>query len=391
MVIVLHPGVVQMGILLLMWAGLHIIEGAKPGHRKSVKGLMSENTMRYTLKIGSYFGIPVRVHITFPLILIVFGFEAGIKGGVGAALWAILLVLAVFTCVVLHEFGHSLQARRYGIRVRDIILLPIGGMARAEQLPEKPWQEIVVAISGPLVNFVLAAILFGLILLRGKSFDFENDFLTVLFSINVVLGIFNLIPAFPMDGGRILRGLLALKLSYLSATHHAKSVGQAIAIIFVIIGFVNTNFIMLPIIAVFIFFGAISEENMIKMKINLEGKTTKDFIPEGIPILSTEATVESAAPWLKDEDVSALPVTDAERRMSAAALRCDLLEALTGGRHHDPLLNYIRTDFPLVDCSTSAVQAYYFMRSGKYELAGVMEHGSFIGLISFSDLSRAIS
>lgn len=223
--------------------------------------------MRYTLYAGSYFGIPVRIHFTFPLILLVFGIEAWVTVGWPAALRAVVLIMAVFVCVVLHEFGHSLQVRRFGIRVRDVVLLPIGGMARAERIPEKPWQEIVVAVSGPLVNFVLAGALFGIISIRGRPMDLETDLPTNLLVINLVLGTFNLIPAYPMDGGRILRGLLALRLPYLRATRYAKNVGQLIALGFVVVGFVDNTFILLPLIAVVIYAGAISEEKAIRLRL----------------------------------------------------------------------------------------------------------------------------
>jgi Zn-dependent protease len=175
--------------------------------------------------------------------------------------------MVVFACVVLHELGHSLQARRFGIRVRDIVLLPIGGVARAERIPENPWQEIVIAISGPLVNFVLAGVLILVIWVSGNQLDFEDGLLTNLLLINLVLGIFNLVPAFPMDGGRILRGLLAIKMSYLDATRLAKNVGHIIAIIFAVLGFVYTNLVALPLIAVAIFYGAITEEQMVKARV----------------------------------------------------------------------------------------------------------------------------
>lgn len=223
--------------------------------------------MKNTVKFGSFFGIPVRIHFTFPLILLAFGLEAGIRGGGSEGARAVALVLAVFVCVVLHELGHSLQARRYGIQVRDIVLLPIGGVARAERIPENPKQEIVVAISGPLVNFALAAVFAIVLVARQTPLDYENDFLFSLLAINIALGTFNLIPAFPMDGGRILRGVLATKMDYLRATRYAKNVGQIIAILFVLVGFMNSHFIMLPLIAVFVFFGAISEEKMVRMKL----------------------------------------------------------------------------------------------------------------------------
>jgi Zn-dependent protease len=226
--------------------------------------------MKYTLRFGSFFGIPVRIHFTFPLILIAFGLEAGIRDGWLEGARAVALVLAVFVCVVLHELGHSLQARRYGIAVRDIVLLPIGGVARAERIPENPRQEIVVAVFGPLVNFALAAVFALVLLARGWPVDFENDFLFNLLAINLALGTFNLVPAFPMDGGRILRGALATRMDYLSATRFAKNVGQIIAILFVLVGFMDSHFIMLPLIAVFVFFGAITEERMVRLRLNAD-------------------------------------------------------------------------------------------------------------------------
>ena len=177
-----------------------------------------------------------------------------------------LLVSAVFVCVVLHEFGHSLQARRYGVRIRDIVLLPIGGMARADRIPENPREEILIALSGPLVNFGLAGIVFIALWLSSSPLVDDDGLLSNLFLVNLGLGTFNLIPAFPMDGGRILRGLLAVRLPYIRATRYATGVGQLIALLFALLGFVYTQLVMLPLIAVFIFFGAVNEEKVIRAK-----------------------------------------------------------------------------------------------------------------------------
>ncbi len=288
--------------------------------------------MRYTFGLGSYFGIPVKIHLTFPLILIAFGLEAGLRGGWSAAGWAVLLVLAVFVCVVLHELGHSLQVKRFGINVRDIVLLPIGGMARAESIPDDPRQEIIVAVSGPLVNFALAGLFLPYVLLRFGTLDMENDFIAAIVSINIVLGTFNLIPAFPMDGGRILRGLLAMRLPYLTATRWAKNIGQAIAIIFVVLGFLYTNLIMLPLIAVVVFFGAMSEESMIRAKINLRGKSVFDFMRGDIPLFNLDNTVDAVAPFFQNEAVMVLPATDDLQRIPAVVLRSDIPSASCGRR-----------------------------------------------------------
>ena len=295
--------------------------------------------MRYTLRFGAFFGIPVRIHLTFPLILVAFGIEGWLRGGWTEALWAVGLVVAVFTCVVLHELGHSLQVRRYGIDVRDIVLLPIGGMARAEKIPEKPRQEIIVAISGPLVNFVLAALLGLVVWLRPGPVDLENDFVINLLAVNIVLGTFNLIPAFPMDGGRILRGLLATRMDYLRATRYARNVGQLIAIAFVVIGFINTKFFMLPLIAVFVFFGAMNEEKMVRVKLNLDGKRAEDFV-----------------------SVNASDIED---------------ERLRG--------------LPLVQADTPATQLYYFLRRHKLKAAAIANpDGHLIGLVRADDLAARI-
>jgi Zn-dependent protease len=293
--------------------------------------------MKHTLRFGSFFGIPVRIHFTFPLILLAFGAEGWIRGGWAESLWAVGLVMAVFGCVVLHELGHSLQVRRYGIDVRDIILLPIGGMARAEKIPEDPRQEIIVAISGPLVNFALAALLGLFLWVRANPVDFVHDFALNMLAINIVLGTFNLIPAFPMDGGRILRGLFAMRMDYLKATRYAKNIGQIIAVVFVVIGFVYTKFIMLPIIAVFVFFGAMNEEKMVRVKINLDGKRAGDFVRE------------DASPMQRIEGL------------------------------------------PVVQADTPATQLYYFLRRHKLKAAAITHpDGHLLGLVSVEDLASGI-
>ncbi len=327
----------------------------------------------------------MRVHFTFPLILVVFGIEAWARGSWQDGLNAVVLILAVFICVVLHEFGHSLQVKRYGISVRDIILLPIGGMARAAKIPDKPWQEIIVAISGPIVNFVLAAIFLAIVWWRTHTLDFESDFLARLSAINVFLGTFNLIPAFPMDGGRILRGLLALKLPYLKATRYAKNVGQIIALIFVVIGFRYNSFVMLPVIAVFIFFGAMSEETMIRVKVYLEGKRAKDFVAGDQPLLMMDDSIESAV-HLVGPSAVAFAVTDPDRKLMGLVIAKDIIEAVRMGKGNAPVSEITRTDFPVVNADSPAPQVYYFLKSGKKQFSAVVDNDAFVGLIFFDSL-----
>src|SRR3989442_4967754 len=226
--------------------------------------------MRWSIKIARIAGIDVRIHITFLLFLTWIGFTYYQVGGSAAAVDGVLFILALFGCVLLHEFGHALAARAFGIRTPDITLLPIGGVARIQRMPDKPWQELVVAIAGPLVNVVIAA---ALIFVVHRSAELEQlqylespriELLSKLASVNVMLVLFNLIPAFPMDGGRILRALLALALPYSRATQIAASVGQALAFGFGLVGlFANP---MLILIAFFIFLAAQQEAVLARMK-----------------------------------------------------------------------------------------------------------------------------
>jgi Zn-dependent protease len=203
--------------------------------------------MKWSWKIGEYAGIGVYVHATFLLVIL---WVVSLHWGqdVAAIIEGVAFVLSIFGCVVLHEFGHALAAKRYGIQTRDITLLPIGGVARLERMPEDPKQELVVAIAGPAVNVVIAAILyaalaiFGRVDLPERFARFEpfylgaGSFMHNLMTVNIFLVLFNMIPAFPMDGGRVLRGLLATRMDYVRATNIAANVGQFLAFVFGFIG-----------------------------------------------------------------------------------------------------------------------------------------------------------
>jgi Zn-dependent protease len=229
--------------------------------------------MSWSFKLGRMFGIDVRVHVTFFLLLAYVGLRQGFEEkSLGAALDGMLFLGLLFGCVVLHEFGHSLMARRYGIATRDITLLPIGGVARLERMPDKPWQELWVALAGPAVN-VLIAIGLGLGLwVSGGSFSLEDEsggLAGELLMVNLFLLGFNLLPAFPMDGGRVLRALLAMRLPYARATRIAAIVGQGMAVLFGLAGvFMNP---MLILIAVFVWAGAAREAAATRMKSALDG------------------------------------------------------------------------------------------------------------------------
>ncbi len=218
--------------------------------------------MSWSWRIGRIAGIDVYVHFTFFLLLCRIAYQHySVRGNFNDAIGGLVFILALFGIVVLHELGHALAARRYGIPTRDITLLPIGGVARLERMPDKPAQELVVALAGPAVNVVLAAGIFLVLALGAelipisRAMNVGGGFLNQLLWVNIALAVFNLLPAFPMDGGRVLRALLAMRMEYVQATQVAATVGQAMAIFFVIAGLFGGN-PLLMFIGLFVWLGA---------------------------------------------------------------------------------------------------------------------------------------
>ena len=221
--------------------------------------------MRWALKIGSLFGIPIRLHFTMAIVPL-FAFSAVESGDFAGIALALGLTVLLFGSVVAHELGHALVARRFGVRTEDIVLLPIGGVARIVNLPKRPAHEIAIAAAGPAVSIALAAAAYALLLaLRLFMSPVALAAASVFIQMNVILGLFNLVPALPMDGGRVLRGLLALKRDYLSATRIAVRIGRGIAIAGMVYA-IWAGDLMLGFIALFVFMGAGSEERIAWMR-----------------------------------------------------------------------------------------------------------------------------
>jgi Zn-dependent protease len=225
--------------------------------------------MRWSLEIARIAGVRVRLHITF-LLLIAWLFSGYYqRGGTAFAASQVLFIIVLFTCVVLHEFGHALAAQGFGIRTFDIMLLPIGGVARLERMPEKPIQELIVALAGPAVNVAIALGLYAVIGLRASLDPVElggQDLLSKIFAVNIGLTLFNLLPAFPMDGGRVLRALLGMRLGFLRSTQIAAAIGKVFAVIFGFVGYFYWGNPMLLFIAVFIFIAGSQEVAVAKLR-----------------------------------------------------------------------------------------------------------------------------
>jgi Zn-dependent protease len=239
--------------------------------------------MKWSWNLGKIFGIDLKVHATFVLLLIWIAISTSIAGGDFVAIGTeILLILALFMCVVLHELGHALMARRFGIPTQDITLLPIGGVARLDKMPEKPTEELLVAIAGPAVNLVIGAVLFIGLLISGsfaQGIDLtvvSNNFWLQLMVVNFTLVAFNLIPAFPMDGGRVVRALLALKMSPVKATRLAANIGRGIAVAMGIAGFFFNPWLILT--AIFVWSGAGTEARSMEINQGLKGLVVRDAL-----------------------------------------------------------------------------------------------------------------
>ncbi|MCS7003099.1 MAG: site-2 protease family protein, partial [Dehalococcoidia bacterium] len=246
--------------------------------------------------IGRVFGIPIRIHFTFPLLLVFLGWIEAQQSG-GNVLMEIAFVVALFVCVLLHELGHALTARAYRIRTADITLYPIGGVARLESMG-KPAQEFWIAIAGPLVNVAIALALAGGLTVFGQSLlpaqGGPGEFAQRVLFANVLLALFNLLPAFPMDGGRILRALLAQRMDYTRATNIASVIGRGFAVIFGIIGLVTFNFLLL-IVAFFLYVGATGEAGAQRAQAALEGVKAREAMMTRFETLTHGQSLGDAA------------------------------------------------------------------------------------------------
>ncbi|MDX9974815.1 MAG: site-2 protease family protein [FCB group bacterium] len=295
--------------------------------------------MKWSWRIATLAGIGVYVHATFLLILLWVAYVSFQREGTGTAvLRGIVYLFTVFGIVVLHELGHALAARRFNIQTRDITLYPIGGVARLERMPEKPWQEFIVAIAGPAVNGVLALVAVVIIAFAygsgalhsdpGDPFWFvPSDFLLFVLSVNVFLALFNLLPAFPMDGGRVLRALLALKLDYVQATQIAATVGQAMALLFGVVGLFTSEFILM-FIAVFVWMGAAAESSMVQIKGALGGIPVVRAMIREFHILTPTTPLSRAVDHILAGFQHDFPVTE-NGRLVGVLTRSDLLAALS--------------------------------------------------------------
>jgi Zn-dependent protease len=318
--------------------------------------------MSWSLPIFRIAGIQLRIHVTFLLLIIWLAL-----GSASAAIFVLLL----FLCVVLHEFGHAIAAKSYGINTPDITLLPIGGVARLERMPEEPKQELVIAIAGPMVNVIIAACLYLVIGARGhvapETAVQGGDMLIGLFQINVGLLLFNLLPAFPMDGGRVLRALLATRLSYARATQIAASVGQAFAFIFGFVGLIGVPGVMHPnpfliFIAFFVYIGASQEAALAQMRDVSRRFPVSSAMVREFRSLPESATLHEAVDALLATSQHDFPVLDEAGNVSGILARHDLIAGLRKNDSAIRVGDVMRRDIPTVTTGTRFEEAFRIMQ-----------------------------
>ena len=350
--------------------------------------------MGWSWRIGRIAGIEVHVHFTFLLLLAWVGIEHFLAhGDIGEAMSGLAFILALFGIVVLHELGHALAARRYGIPTRDITLLPIGGVARLEKMPEDPWQELVVALAGPAVNVVMATgIYFGLALGRGvgslgDSAHVGGGFLDQLFWVNVSLVAFNVLPAFPMDGGRVLRALLATRLDYVRATQVAASVGQGMAVLFVFLGFFFNPFLIF--IGLFVWLGAAQEASLVQMRSALAGIPVRRAMITEFRTLGPDEALDQAVEYLQSGFQQDFPVVE-DGRLVGILTRSDLVAAL--GRHGPGarVREAMRRDFVTVDPRDMLQTTFARLQDCDCRTLPVVQDGRLVGLVTTDNLAEVL-
>jgi Zn-dependent protease/CBS domain-containing protein len=359
----------------------------------SASGVRITPIMRWSFHLARIAGIDVKVHVTFFLLLAFVALSYGQIGGVQAAVQGVAFICAVFLCVVLHEFGHALAARRYGIRTPDITLLPIGGVARLEKMPDDPRQEVVVALAGPLVNVVIAL---GLWLALGlpslpdlQTMQLvDSNILSKLLVVNVMLVLFNLIPAFPMDGGRVLRAVLAMRMSYARATQIAANIGQMLAFVGGFLGFLYGHY-MLILIAIFIYFGASNEAAFAQFRdispdLRVAGVMVTQFQP-----LTHEATLNDAVDVLLSTSQHEFPVLGVTGAFAGLLTRKDLIAGLRRSGPQTFVTAVMRTDIPAVHQSMPFERAFGILQQyGAPALPVLDSDGRLVGLFTPENISE---
>lgn len=365
-------------------------------------GIMKENKpMNRSLRILTIRGIDLRLHITFPLILLWAAIQFGLlAGNWSSALFGVVAVSLLFVLVTLHELGHSFAAQYYGVTVKQIVLTPLGGLAQLNQIPDKPIQEFVIAIAGPAVNVLIAVFMTllvatplvdlgnPLVALGGSPGFSLNTLFGYIFFSNFALALFNLLPAFPMDGGRILRSLLAMRLTYSQATNIAATIGRAAAVLFGLFGLLNGNF-FLVLIALFVFTSAGQEAQLVQLRTLLNGHKVRDYYSPSVHRLAPLQPLQEAVTLSLFSGQENFPVFQ-DSQLVGFLPRTALLQGL---REYGPqaLVDAVMlSEVDAINPEAGLFEAQQRMAAERLTALPVAADGRFLGLITQDHIRNLI-
>lgn len=354
--------------------------------------------MKSSLNLGSIAGIKIRVHWTFLFLIawIVF-LELSRGNGLTAILWSTFFILVLFFCVVLHELGHALTARKYNIGTRQITLLPIGGVASLESMPDEPAEELLVALAGPAVNIVIAMALYFVVpfesflnqdpeaLQEALSSINAGNFIFLLFSANLMLAVFNMIPAFPMDGGRVLRAILSMRMDRLRATQIASMMGQGVAFLLFFLGLLTNPILVL--IAIFVFFGAKGENMMIQQLALLKDHKLKEAMMTDITVFHPDDILEEVIDKILSGTERDFVVAE-ESEVKGILLQADLMQAIRAKDTGLKVGEIMRKDFTILNANSELTEIYRTLYATDRQFFPVFENGELVGAVDMNNVNE---
>jgi Zn-dependent protease/CBS domain-containing protein len=357
--------------------------------------------MSASLNLGRYAGIKVQIHWTFWLLFLFIGLMVFTQGGdYYDLIWHSLFIFGIFFCVILHEFGHALTARKYGIGTHSITLLPIGGVASLKKIPENPFEEFMIAIAGPAVNVVIALLLLPFVPLdmytgmEAEALEQElsvigsHNLLFYFFMANIALVLFNLIPAFPMDGGRIFRSLLSMKMGRFEATRIASGLGKFLSLIFFLIGLFYS--IILAIIAVFIWFGAHSENIMIQQLELMRGYNIRDAMITEFSLLKPDDSLNAAVEKIlasTEQDF----VVHSNDEVKGILYMADLAQALRESGRETPIHKVMDQHIITLEADEPLSNAYRKLKRDNRNFFPVLENGKIVGVLDMNNINEFLT
>jgi Zn-dependent protease/CBS domain-containing protein len=351
--------------------------------------------MLWSVNIGTIAGTAVRIHVTFLLFLIWIWIASYMTGGAEAAWSGLLFMLLLFACVLAHEFGHIFTARAFGVATPDVTLLPIGGVARLERIPEAPQQEFLIAIAGPAVNVVIALVL---VVVAGASIDTRHlaavesakiSLVDRLAAVNLFLAAFNMIPAFPMDGGRVLRSLLAIRLGFVRATQVAATIGQLCAFALGFLGLLGNP--LLIFIAIFVYLAASSEAQMVALRGVSAGVPVTAAMMTQFATLAPTAHIDEAIETLLRTSQNEFPVVDPAGRLVGLLDRSHMIRALKQLGPDAKVADAMTAGIPTVTDRAGLDEAFRLLQAKQAPAVGVTDPtGRLTGLITSETLGEML-